>query len=225
MTRTLEHDLRLGDRGRRRDPGLLAELFRAGCRYAGQAPTVQKLRTDVQRAPGAASDALIRQYLSFLDGALLLRQIRALEARGHTPKAAARLMVSDLGVRRAVLAERVPLHPVEQGAEPVAAGHLAENVLAIALMAMSAGELTWSPERRRRPEVDLVLTVGGTRVPIEVKFRRKVQAADLDGLHAFLDAGLHAPFGVLITRDDAVELPPLGDRVVALPLASALLLA
>jgi len=45
------------------------------------------------------------------------------------------------------------------------------------------------------------------------------------GLRSFLDGGLHAPFGVLVTRDDDVMLPDVGPRIVVLPLSSALLLA
>lgn len=38
VRRAIRHDLRIGDRGRRRDPDLLEEVFRLACRYAGQAP-------------------------------------------------------------------------------------------------------------------------------------------------------------------------------------------
>jgi predicted AAA+ superfamily ATPase len=86
-------------------------------------------------------------------------------------------------------------------------------------------ELSWSPERPGRPEVDLVLTVGAARVPIEVKYRGEVRPTDLAGLRSILDGGLRAPFGVLVTRDDEVKLPEVGPDIVVLPLSSALLLA
>lgn len=38
IRRVIEHDLRLGERGRKRDPRLLEEVFRLACRYAGQSP-------------------------------------------------------------------------------------------------------------------------------------------------------------------------------------------
>jgi predicted AAA+ superfamily ATPase len=223
VERTLEHDLRLGAGGRQRDVGLLNELFRVGCRYAGQSLSSKKVKEEIRFTHPDVKDALVTEYFSFLDAALLLRQLRPLEALGRAPKALPRLMVSDLGVRRAVLGERVPLHR-DDGADPVAAGHLAENVLAVALWGMLT-ELSWSPERPGRPEVDLVLTVGAARVPIEVKYRGEVRPTDLAGLRSILDGGLRAPFGVLVTRDDEVKLPEVGPDIVVLPLSSALLLA
>ena len=43
IRRVIQHDLRLGERGRKRDPQLLEELFRLTCLYAGQTPTVSTL--------------------------------------------------------------------------------------------------------------------------------------------------------------------------------------
>ena len=42
IKRVIQHDLRIGERGRRRDARLLEELFRLACRYAGQTPSVTK---------------------------------------------------------------------------------------------------------------------------------------------------------------------------------------
>jgi predicted AAA+ superfamily ATPase len=38
IRRVIQHDLRLGERGRKRDESLLEEIFRLCCRYAGQTP-------------------------------------------------------------------------------------------------------------------------------------------------------------------------------------------
>lgn len=38
IRRVIRHDLRMGDRGQKRDEHLLEEVFRLACRYAGQAP-------------------------------------------------------------------------------------------------------------------------------------------------------------------------------------------
>ena len=43
IKRVIQHDLRLGERGRKRDPALVEELFRLCCRYAGQSPAIQTL--------------------------------------------------------------------------------------------------------------------------------------------------------------------------------------
>jgi len=66
----IEHDLRLGDRGRRRDPQLLKELFRLACRYTGQSPEPSTFARETQRVLGAnVGVQRVRQYLQFLDRA------------------------------------------------------------------------------------------------------------------------------------------------------------
>jgi predicted AAA+ superfamily ATPase len=74
------------------------------------------------------------------------------------------------------------------------------------------------------PEVDLVLTVGERRIPIEVKYRRRIDPhRDARGLRAFLEKTVYnAPFGILVTLEDGVGVRD--PRIVALPLSSVLLL-
>ena len=59
------------------------------------------------------------------------------------------------------------------------------------------------PRRRRGPdlEVDFVVErLDGQVLPVEVKFRRKIDAEDHKGLEAFLER-YPAPFGIMVTRD------------------------
>jgi hypothetical protein len=62
--------------------------------------------------------------------------------------------------------------------------------------------------------------VDGTVLPVEVKFRKRIDAADLDGLRYFMRK-FGSPCGVVVTRDlsrwDARE------RVLHVPLQSFLL--
>jgi predicted AAA+ superfamily ATPase len=69
-----------------------------------------------------------------------------------------------------------------------------------------------------------VLTIGATRVPIEVKYRRAIDPqSDTEGLRSFIEkTHYRASFGILITQD---EKPVVRDpRIVVLPLASFLTL-
>src|SRR5262249_11384783 len=50
IRRVIQHDLRVGERGRKRDAALLEELFRLACRYAGQAPSLETFAREAQRA-------------------------------------------------------------------------------------------------------------------------------------------------------------------------------
>jgi hypothetical protein len=49
VKRAIRVDLRLGERGRRRDAGLLEGVFRLACRYAGQAPSLKLFEDELAR--------------------------------------------------------------------------------------------------------------------------------------------------------------------------------
>ena len=69
-----------------------------------------------------------------------------------------------------------------------------------------------------------MITVGQYNIPIEVKYRRKInEERDTKNLRAFLDKKVYnAPFGILLTMTDDVSLTD--PRIVALPLSSLLLM-
>jgi hypothetical protein len=60
----------------------------------------------------------------------------------------------------------------------------------------------------------------GTVLPVEVKFRRKIDDADLQGLRAFIDR-YSCPWGLMVTRDTHgtrgrdLQLVPLRDFLLA----------
>jgi predicted AAA+ superfamily ATPase len=79
------------------------------------------------------------------------------------------------------------------------------------------------PERGAEPEVDYVLTVGEQRIPVEVKYRRRIEHKDTHGIRSFIEkAHYNAPFSVLVTMEDDVATDD--PRIVSLPLSSLLLL-
>ncbi len=68
------------------------------------------------------------------------------------------------------------------------------------------------------------MTVGTKRVPLEVKYQKRIDALrDTEGLRTFIEnTSNNAPFAVLVTQTD---MPPLDDpRIVTLPLSSLMLL-
>lgn len=227
IRRVIQHDLRLGERGRKRDAPLLEELFRLACRYAGQCPSVDLLAREAQRAlRGDVGPQRIRQYLDFLDRTLLLHVVPPLELRLRKQKGNGKLCLADHGLRKSWLQEDVPLAPEALVNSPQVdlAGRIAESVCGSYLSTLSGIELSHFPERKPEPEVDFVITAGARRIPIEVKYRRHIDPhADTEGLRSFLEkSAYNAPFGVLVTQTD---LPPLPDaRIVALPLSSVLLI-
>lgn len=228
IRRVIQHDLRLGERGRKRDPQLLEEVFRLACRYAGQAPgqaaLVEELRQVLRANIGWQR---ILSYMRFLDGALLLKLVRPLELRLKRSRGQSKICVVDLGLRASWLEEVVPLEPAALAAAPHLAdlaGHLAESLVGAFLSGVPHLDLAHFPERATEPEVDFVATVGERRIPIEIKYRRRIDPhRDTLGLRSFLDKShYNAPFGVLVTMDESAQV--LDPRILPVSLRSLLLI-
>ena len=103
------------------------------------------------------------------------------------------------------------------------AGHIAESAVGYFLASLAGPSVAHLPERGGDPEVDFVLTIGERRVPLEVKYRRVIDPLrDTLGLRAFLEKSANnAPFGLLVTRDDA---PAVADpRILTVGLSALLI--
>jgi len=228
VRRVIQHDLRLGERGRKRDPQLLEEVFRLACRYAGQSPSTTTLAREAQARLGANVGAQrVRHYLEFLDSSLLIRMVPPLEMRLKKQRAPGKLCLCDHGVRAAWLQEDIPLAPERlDRAEGLAelAGHLVESIVGYYTLSLTGLDVAYLPVRTGQAEVDLVLSIGTQRIPIEIKYRRRVDAPrDVAGLTAFLgQQANNAPFGLVITRSDT-RVPPLDPRIVPIALRDLLL--
>lgn len=227
VRRAIQHDLRVGERGRRRDEALLEEVFRLSCRYIGQSPSQALYLDEVKRALNANIGwQRILTYLRFLDATLLVRLIEPLELRLKRRKGAAKLILSDHALRAAWLQEQVPLEPgalMEAPHLADLAGRIAESAVGQLFKSVINLGVTHFPERGPEPEVDFVLTVGDQRIPVEVKYRRRIDHADTRGLRSFIEkAAYNAPFGILVTQ---LDNPGSEDpRIVSLPLSSLLLM-
>ena len=110
IQRAIQHDLRMGSRGRKRDENLLEEVFRLACRYTGQAPGASAFVRELQQSLAANIGwSRILDYLKFLDGTLLLQMVQPLELRLKKKKSPAKLCVCDHALRASWLQETVPL--------------------------------------------------------------------------------------------------------------------
>src|SRR5262249_25083504 len=106
VERVIQHDLRIGDRGRSRDPALLRQLFRLCCRYAGQSPGLDIFLREARRMLGRDLSAhRVSTYLDFLESALLVRQVRPLEMRVKRSQGNSKLCLVDHGLRASFLQE------------------------------------------------------------------------------------------------------------------------
>ncbi len=227
IRRAIQHDLRMGAKGKRRDEHLLEEVFRLACRYIGQSPNQALYLDEIRRAMHANIGwQRILTYLKFLDGTLLLRLIEPLELRLKRRRGASKLCLCDHALRAAWLQEVVPLDPESLEKHPHLAdlaGRIAESAVGYFLRSIVNLDVAHFPERGAEPEVDYVVTIGEQRIPIEVKYRRRIDYRDTMGLRAFIEKAVYnAPFGVLVTLTD--EAGSDDPRIVSMPLSTFLML-
>jgi predicted AAA+ superfamily ATPase len=226
IRRAIQHDLRMGPRGQMRDERLLEEVFRLCCRYAGQAAGPSAFVPEIQQAlAGDVGWSRILTYLRYLDGTLLVRLVQPIELRLKRAKAPAKLCLSDHTLRAAWLQEVVPLDAGGLALNPHLsdlAGRLAESALGYFLASIPNLDVAHFPMRGAEPEVDYVLTIGTRRIPIEVKYRKRIDPLDdTRGLRAFLEkVAYNAPFGLLVTLDDDARVPD--PRIIPISLSSFL---
>ncbi|MBF0476866.1 MAG: DUF4143 domain-containing protein [Deltaproteobacteria bacterium] len=227
INRAIKHDLRMGPRGQKRDEQLLEEVFRLACRYIGQSPQQTLYLNEIKQTMNAnVGWQRISAYLKFLDGTLLLRLIEPLEIRLKRRRGAPKICLCDHTLRAAWLQEIIPLTGPEGMTSPhlsVLAGRVAESVVGYFFRSIPGLNVAHFPERGDEPEVDFVLTIGEQRIPVEVKYRRRIEHRDTIGLRAFIErVHYNAPFGVLVTlTDDPGSDDP---RIISIPLSSLLLL-
>jgi predicted AAA+ superfamily ATPase len=228
IRQVIEHDLRVGDPGHKRDAPLLDEVFRLACRHAGKAPAPASLAHQAQGSLGTSvAPEKINHFLEFLGDIPLLRLIRPLETQSKRKGQNAKICVVDHGLRASWLQELVPVAPRLLKKEPglsVLAGHLSESIVGAAFSTIPGLDIAHLPASPDQPEVDFVLTIGARRIPVEVKYRRRIDPLrDTEGLRTFLEkAANHAPFGLLITLTDNTKV--VDPRIVSLPLSSLMLL-
>jgi predicted AAA+ superfamily ATPase len=227
IIRVLQHDLRAGARGRRRDAHLLEEVFRLACRYVGQAPSQELYVNEIgQSMRVSVGWQHVLTYLKFLDNTLLLHLIEPLELRLKPQRGPVKLCLCDHALRAAWLQEVVPLTPDGLVQAPYLtdlAGRIAESVVGYFFRSIPGLDVVHFPARSTEPEVDFVLTVGLQRIPVEVRYQRRVEDRDLVGLQSCIDKShYNAPFGVLVTLlDGSASDHPC---IVSLPLSSLLLM-
>lgn len=228
IRRVIQHDLRSGSEGEERDPLLLEEVFRLACRYAGQMPGLQLFVREVRRALETNVRAdVVERHLRSLADSLLLRLVPPLEIRLRRTRGRPKICLADHALRVSWTQEVTPLDPAALAREPdltVLAGHLAESVLGTTLCSIPGLDVAHLPARNGDPEVDFVLTTGDVRIPLEVKYQRRIRfPRDTEGVRTFIENAAHrAPFGVLVTQTDEATVDD--PRLVALPLSSLLLL-
>lgn len=227
IRRAIQHDLRMGPRGKKRDEHLLEEIFRLACRYVGQSPQ-QALYLDELRRVMAANIGWQRilAYLKFLDGTLLIRLVEPLELRLKRKRGPSKLCLCDHALRASWLQEVIPLDNTALDQNPHLrdmAGRIAESAAGYFLKSITNLDVAHFPERSAEPEVDYILTLGEQRIPLEIKYRTQITWDDTRGVRSFIEKSVYnAPFGIIVTQNDQAMIED--PRLVCMPLSTLLLM-
>jgi predicted AAA+ superfamily ATPase len=229
IKRVIQHDLRIGDRGRKRDAALLEEVFRMACRYVGQTPSALEFAKQARETLNAnIGSERVRHYLRFLGDTLLLRLIPPLEIRLTKKKGNAKICLADHGLRASWLQEVIPIDSEGLRTNPHLsdlAGHIAESVVGNTLSTINSLDLAHLPQRGTKREVDFIMTIGTRRIPVEVKYQNVIDPnRDIEGVQAFMDVKANnSPLALLITRHDAV--PAIRDpRIIPISLPTFMMI-
>ncbi len=228
IQRVLQRDITATPGGEAHDAALLDALFRLACRYAGQTPSYQRLAEEARLVLGRnISTQRAGEYLQLLADTMLVRLVRPLEARLRRSRGNAKICLADHSLRASWLQELIPLDTEALAVSPelaTIAGHIAESAFGATALSIPGLDIAYQPEQGSNQEVDFVLNVGDRRIPIEVKYQRRIdQFRDTFGIRSFMEQAVNrSPFGLLITQTDT---PPMDDpRVVAMPLPTFMLL-
>lgn len=170
----------------------LEELFRLACRYTGQAPSYDLLAQEAGLSLGdKVGTQRVRNYLRFLADTMLLHLIPPLEWRRKRLRGNPKLCLVDHGLRASWLQEQVPLVPEElEGSQELStsAGYIAESTLGSTASAIPGLGLSHVPGRGTDLEVDFVFVVGDRRLPVEVKYQRRIDPVrDTRGIRSFVN--------------------------------------
>jgi predicted AAA+ superfamily ATPase len=204
-------------------PQLLRHLFLSLARRTGQEVSQLDLAAEANAAGLRTNQPTVGRYLHYLADALLVREFRRFPmGKAKTARVPVKVTLTDLGVRNAIFRGA----PSLSGSAPDLVGPLVETVVQTVIrdtdLAVHFYRDRTDPSDRRSPfqEVDFVAErTDGEVLPVEVKFRRKLDDSDFKGLSAFMKQH-RCGRGVVVSRDTTgLEK----DRVLVLPLRDFLL--
>jgi predicted AAA+ superfamily ATPase len=185
-------------------PGLLRNLYLSVARETGQEISQGKLAATANAAGFSTNQVTVGTYLHYLADALLIREFRRYPlAKKSSARVPAKITVSDLGVRNAVFRGAPSLWE----SDPTVLGPLVETLVQRSIRDYNLQVHFFrdfeDPKNRRSRvfEVDFVAErLDGEVLPIEVKFRKRIDRPDIDGIRYF-QKRFGAKRAVVVTRE------------------------
>ncbi len=207
-----------------RNPQLLRWIYVEVARSTGQEVAQSRLAEDANVAGFSTSQPHVGNYLHYLADALLIRTFQryplAKRAIARTP---AKITLTDLGARNAVFRGAPSLWESPPDHIGPLIETLAQSVIRGQNLQVHFFRDYERPHDRRTPirEVDFVAEhIRGEIVPIEIKFRRKIEDQDFTSLRAFIRR-FPTKHGIMVTRDSYGWVSR--DRILCVPLMEFLL--
>jgi predicted AAA+ superfamily ATPase len=185
-------------------PHLLRHLYLDVARQTGQITSQIKLAESATTAGIPTNQPTVGKYLHYLADALLIREFRRYPlAKKASARVPAKITVSDLGVRNAIFRGAPSLWE----SDPVLLGPLVETLVQAAIRDHNLSvhyyrDFEKPTDRRSRVfEVDFVAErADGSILPVEVKFRKKIDPPDSAGVVHMLNR-YGARYGIVVTRE------------------------
>jgi len=186
------------------DPRLLRHIYLLVARLTGQELSQPNLTQMANSAGFHTTQPTVGRYLHYLADALLIREFRRYPlSKKASARLPAKMALSDLGVRNAIFRGAPSLWE----SDPTVLGPLVETLVQSVVRDHNLQVHFWRaytiPGNRKSPsvEVDIVAErVDGVCLPVEVKFRKKIDPEDRVGVRLFLER-FDAPHGIIVTRD------------------------
>jgi hypothetical protein len=186
------------------NPHLLRQIYLLVARHSGTEISQPFLTREANAAGLQTTQPTVGRYLHFLADALLIREFRRYPlAKKTSARVPAKITLSDLGVRNAIFRGAPSLWE----SDPTVLGPLVETLVQSVIRDQNLQVHFWKDYekagKRNTPsmEVDFVAEkIDGTPLPVEVKFRRRIDGEDRRAMLAFLER-FGAPCGIIVTRD------------------------
>jgi predicted AAA+ superfamily ATPase len=183
---------------------LLRHIYLEAARRTGSEVSQGGLAQDCNAAGFRTTQPVVGRYLHYLADALLIREFRRYPlARGRTARVPVKITLTDLGVRNAIFRGAPSLFE----SPPEIVGPLVETLVQTVLSGTGLQvhfyrDYEKTGDRRSRiEEIDFVVeALDGRVIPVEVKFRSRIDSEDTGAVRRFVSR-FSSPLGLLVTRD------------------------
>lgn len=187
------------------DATLLTGAFKTFCKYTGRDVSIDKLREELNAAHSFnLKHDQIRKILDFFELSMLVKVVRPFEHRLKNPKENVKICLCDHAIRGAWMKEEIPLYGSNVNSD--LAGPVIEGIVGTLFKSVRHLGVSYFPPRGRgkdaEGEVDFILEAGVYHIPVEVKYKNNPDLGA--GMKSFLEKkAYHAPFGLVVTKDEA----------------------